>query len=179
MSNVEFAGFEDIDGLTDDVMVCRIEFPAAKGKAPKVQRYKLGILSYSEYNEIVLSVLDPVVPTTRFDGEKKVANPDDVKYKAARAAAEEERRLRLLAASLEKGGMVIPGDILGDKAATLAERPANIISALTVAFTQAHHGLGRRLESLAESFLELQPVRPEDPAGVEVDAGGVGRAAAD
>jgi hypothetical protein len=181
MSNqAQFAGLDDIQSMDDDVVICRIQLPGLAPpqqpplpatlseeqkaamltvykaerdawEAQYLKRFRLGVLAYSEYNDIYAGVPDAVVPT-KVEGGKRVPWPEAPSYGPAKVAVEDERRRRLMAASLEKGGMTIPGDDLEAKAKWLAERSTAVIAALLLGFTQAHHGMGGRLEALSDGF---------------------------
>jgi len=184
---VTFAGLEDLEAMDDDVTVCAVIKPGQPKPMPvkdqdaaayqallaawekaHVRRYRLGHLGNAEYNDIVASVPGPVPPTQVVMG-KREADKEDPGYKMKLWAVEERRRLLLLARSLEKGGMTIPGDALADKANWLSRRPTNIIGALETAFAQAHHNLNWRLESQAAAFQPVPGAGDADTSGVEAE----------
>lgn len=94
----------------------------------------LGTLSYGEWMQAELAVPEPAIPRTLTGpGGQKIPNRDDVTYKAALAAAVEKRAYLRLAAALEKGGTVLPGATLEDKAASVRdEMDAGVANALLV-----------------------------------------------
>ena len=161
----QFAGLEDLEAMDGAVVACRITLPDGK-----IKRFKLGVLSYSDYNEIVLDVPEPT-PPTRVVAGARVPWPDAPSMKTARATTQGERQRRLLAASLEAGGMTLPGNDLAAKADWVNARGTAIVSALLIGFTQAHHGLGGRLESLSETFLSLPDSEIEGTPELEADGG--------
>lgn len=163
---IEFAEFEDFQADDAPVSVCTIELPNGKRKV-----YRLGHLGYVAYNEIIATVPPPAVPTHVVLG-KREPNEADPDYRVKLASAVEKRRLLLLTASLEQGGMVIPGDTLEAKAQRIGRYPTAIIGALLMGFTQAHHGLAGRLEQLADTFLGVPDTGAESaPALGTEDAG--------
>lgn len=168
--------FSVLESLASDFATLNITMPDGKK-----QRFRLGILGYSEYNEIGLEVLDPTVPATRYNQrtDTKEANPDDVSYRAALAKANDERRVRRLAQSLEYGGLTLPGATLADKARALKALHSNVITALLVGFQQAHFNVEGALEKRADTFHGLRSDGEPDIANVSYDAEPVESAAAD
>ena len=160
---VQFAGLEDLEAMDGDVMVCKIVMPDGK-----VKRFRLGVLGYAEYNEIIASVPEPAPPTHIVMG-KREPNRDDPDYRAKRTAAEDTRRMRLLARSLAKGGLAVKGDTLAAQGEWMAQRATNVTVALLQGFTQAHHGLTGRLEQLADTFQPVSGAGDADTPGVETE----------
>lgn len=120
-------------------------------------RYELGVLTFHEWNEIVLSVQEPPIPRSkRGEGGEMVPNPDDVTYKAAFVKVDEERRLRLLARSLELGGLGIPGASLLEKADALRDANVAHLTALWTFLKKVCQGGRADIEHRAETFHPLR-----------------------
>lgn len=148
-TETQFAGLEDLEESIEGTSTCRLNMPDGT-----VKRFKLGHLTYCEYNEIALSVSEPEIPTRVVNG-KRVDWPESPAYANARSLAQDERRRRLLVASLEKAGLVIPGGDAKGKADNLSRYSTIIIAGLLLGFARAHTGIGGQIEKLADTFQPL------------------------
>lgn len=159
----DFATFEELSGAGDTAAV-RVTLPSGK-----VMKFRLGHLSYSEWNDIGLQVPEPPVPNTRWDGSRKAPNPQDTGYVRARNDAADKRATMRLARALEKGGMAIPGDTLEDKAASLRTIDTGVVNALLNYLASTGLGLRAELEARAEQFHGVPTGNDEGAEGVAAD----------
>jgi hypothetical protein len=136
------------------VVNVRVEMAYGENGEPRTLDIPLNTLSYGEWMGVEAEVPEPAVPRTLAGvGGVKLPNKDDIAYRAALSAANEERAYRRLALALEKGGMVIPGASAKEKAAAIKdELDAGVSNALLTFLATAAMGGKATAESAADTF---------------------------
>lgn len=133
------------------VVTVNVELPYGRDLPVQV-----GTLSYGEWLGVESECPEPVVPRTLpGPNNTKLPNREDLAYRQALAAVQEERAYRRLALALEKGGMTIPGASAQEKAQAIkSELDAGVSNALLVFLANAAMGGKAQAEQSAETFRE-------------------------